>query len=196
MTAAPATASEPTTMTTSPIRRTVMNLVGRYHLWSGRRAYRLGRIRTAGRHFRDAISCGNESFEAYLLLGKIYYRENDMARAATYFARARASDPARFLIEGFPDDFIASLREGQRTAARPEYRIVIESIEPGTPALPANERPGHRVERPVASGAGYGDFTSRDEWLLHRDRPPLSPSEALDVDWDAEARDLFGSEPD
>jgi tetratricopeptide (TPR) repeat protein len=181
-------------MTTSSIRRTVLNLLARYHLWSGRRAYRLGRMRTAGRHFRDAIHCGHESFEAYLLLGKIYYREDDMSRAATYFARARASDPARYLIEGFPDDFITSLREGQNGSSRPEYRIVIQSTRTGASEPVIGGDPADRVERPVTSSASYGDFASRDEWLRHRDSPPLSPGEGVDVDWDAEARELFGND--
>ena len=33
------------------------------------------------RLFREALGCGLESYEAYLLLGKICYRENDLARA-------------------------------------------------------------------------------------------------------------------
>jgi tetratricopeptide (TPR) repeat protein len=171
-------------MSAFPLRRVLLNLRARYHLWSGRRAYRLGRIRTAGRHFREAINSGHESFEAYLLLGKIYFRENDMVRAATFFARARSADPARFLLEGFPDDFIESLRERQQGFERPEYRILIESTR--------RARKPRVVEKAPSGRRGYGDFASRDEWLRHRDRPKLHAGEGTDVDWDEEARRLFG----
>ena len=172
-------------MSAFPLRRFLLNLRARYHLWSGRRAYRLGRIRTAGRHFREAINSGHESFEAYLLLGKIYFRENDMVRAATFFGRARTADPARFLLEGFPEDFVESLRDRQHGFERPEYRIVIESTRrPRKAVKPAEKAP--------ARARGYGDFASRDEWLRHRDRAPLHPGEGTDVDWDEAARRLFG----
>jgi len=173
-----------------PLRRAFLGLRARYHLWSGRRAYRLGRLRAAGRHFREALTCGIESFEACLLLGKIYYRENDLARAATFFARARSTDPTRYLLEGFPDDFIETLRERQHglSTERPEYRIVIEST-----------RRSARPAQPAAAGRGrprspaLGDFASRDEWLRHKDKPALRPGEGHDVDWDDEARRLFGA---
>ena len=175
-------------MSAFPLRRAILNLRARYHLWSGRRAYRLGRLRTAGRHFREALTCGLQSFEAFLLLGKIYYRENDLARAATFFARARNTDPTRYLLEGFPDDFIETLRERQhgQPGDRPEYRIVIESTRRGT-----------RANAPTVSAArgksrSWGDFASRDEWLRHRDRPAIRPGEGGDIDWDAEAKRLFG----
>lgn len=173
-------------MTALAIRRAFLTLRARYHLWSGRRAYRLGRLRTAGRHFREALGCGLESYEAYLLLGKICYRENDLARAATLFARARQVDPTRYLLEGFPDDFVETLRERQAGLAppRPEYRVVIESTRRTRPAAPAPRAP--------ARSATPGDFASRDEWLRHRDRPALRPGEGVDVDWDEEARKLFG----
>ncbi len=172
-------------MSAFPLRRVLLSLRARYHLWSGRRAYRLGRIRTAGRHFREAISIGYESFEAYLLLGKICFRENDMVRAAAFFARARTADPARFLLEGFPDDFIESLRDRQQGLQRPEYRIVIETTRRTVRKLRASPRAPARSRT-------YGDFASRDEWLRHRDRPRLHPGEGTDVDWDAELRRLFG----
>src|SRR5262245_16988339 len=177
-------------MSAFPLRRAFLTLLGRYHMLSGRRAYRLGRLRLAGRHFREALTCGLESFEAYLLLGKIYYRDNDFARAATFFARARNTDPTRYLLEGFPDDFIETLRERQHSAStdRPEYRVVIESARrparPSTPPMPAARAAGR--ERP------RGDFASRDEWLRHRDKPALRPGDGHDIDWDAEARKLFG----
>jgi tetratricopeptide (TPR) repeat protein len=174
-------------MSPFPLRRALLNVRARYHLWSGRRAYRLGRLRTAGRHFREALTCGLESFEAYLLLGKIYYRENDLARAATFFARARNTDPTRYLLEGFPDDFIETLRERQhgQTTDRPEYRIVIESTRRG-PRTPAS------VPVPRSSSRSWGDFASRDEWLKHRDKPALRPGDGHDIDWDDEAKRLFG----
>jgi tetratricopeptide (TPR) repeat protein len=173
-------------MSAFPLRRSLLNLRARYHLWSGRRAYRLGRMRTAGKHFQEAIHYGYESYEAYLLLGKISYRENDMQRAALFFARARSAEPARFLVEGFPDDFIETLRSDRRRtgAARPEYRIVIESSRPRKPA----RGPGKATAGPVR----LGDFASRDEMLRHRERPTLRPGEGTDVDWDGEARKLFG----
>ena len=40
--------------------------------------------------------------------------------------------------------------------------------------------------------ARLGDFASRDEMLRHRERPALKPGEGSDVDWDGEARKLFG----
>jgi hypothetical protein len=179
-------------MSSFPLRRLLLSLRARYHVWSGRRAYRLGRIRVAGRHFREALASGVESFEAYLLLGKIYFRENDLARAATCFTMARNSDPARFTTEGFPEDFIESLKERTDAAAlarrngataRPEYRIVIESTQRKPPAA---------AEPASAPRAKLGDFASRDEWLRHRDRPAIRPGEGGETDWDAEARRLFG----
>jgi tetratricopeptide (TPR) repeat protein len=180
-------------MSSYPLRRLFLSLRARYHVWSGRRAYRLGRIRVAGRHFREALASGVESFEAYLLLGKIYFRENDLARAATCFTMARNSDPARFTSEGFPEDFIESLRErtdaaaqARRTgneAARPEYRITIETATRG---------PQRKPEPSTAPRAKLGDFASRDEGLRHRDRPAIRPGEGGDIDWDAEAKRLFG----
>jgi tetratricopeptide (TPR) repeat protein len=179
-------------MSAFPLRRAFLTLLGRYHMLSGRRAYRLGRLRLAGRHFREALTCGLESFEAYLLLGKIYFRENDLARAATCFTMARNSDPARFTTEGFPENFIESLRERTDAAAaakragasgRPEYRITIETASRKTPRKP---------EPAPAPRAKLGDFASRDEWLRHRDRPAIRPGEGGDTDWDAEAKRLFG----
>jgi len=178
-----------------PLRRLVLNLRTRYHLWSGRRAYRLGRLASAGRHFREALVHGGESFEAFLLLGKIHYREADLSRAASFFARARDADGTRFLLEGFPDDFIESLRARHRSATteRPEYRIVIESSRPPRSPQPQPAM-GGPSRRPAGSGRRreYGDFASRDEWLRHRDRPSIRPGEGADVDWDAEARRLLG----
>jgi len=168
----------------------LLNLRAHYHLWNGRRAYRLGRMRTAGRHFHEAIHYGYESFEAYLLLGKISFRENDMQRAALFFSRARSADPGRFLLEGFPEDFIESLlkeRPRSPVAARPEYRIVIESTQPA-----ARPRAGKPAPSAPARTARLGDFASRDEWLRHRDQPTLKPGEGTDIDWDDEARKLFG----
>src|SRR5262245_50562946 len=180
-------------MSSYPLRRLFLSLRARYHVWSGRRAYRLGRIRVAGRHFREALASGVESFEAYLLLGKIYFRENDLARAATCFTMARNSDPARFTSEGFPEDFIESLRERTDAAAaarrsgaetaRPEYRITIETAARG---------PQRKPEATPTPRAKLGDFASRDEWLRHRDRPTIRPGEGGDIDWDAEAKRLFG----
>ncbi len=171
-----------------PLRRLLLTLRARYHLWSGRRAYRSGHIRTAGRHVREALSSGHESFDAYLLLGKVCFRENDLQRAATWFARARSTDPARYLLEGFPDDFIDSLRARQGGGPRrTEYRVIIESNQKPRPGSRAAEPAGrHARQRP------RGDFASRDEWLRHRDQPRLQPGAGADVDWDDEARKLFG----
>ncbi len=177
-------------MTAFPLRRSLLNLRARYHVWSGRRAYRLGRMRTAGKHFQEALQYGYETYEACLLLGKISYRENEMQRAALFFTRARSADPARFLIEGFPDDFIETLLSDRKraTTARPEYRIIIESTRPRKAAKGPNKGP----LTPPARPARLGDFASRDEMLRHRERPALRPGEGTDIDWDDEARKLFG----
>lgn len=168
-------------MTIVPLRRLLFGIRSRYHLWNGRRAYRLGRIHAAGRHFQEAIAHGHESFEAYLLLGKILYRESNFQRAAIFFERAQSADQARFMMEGFPDDFIASLKERQQEAGRPQYRIAVESLH--TPRR--RRRPSRR--RAMAPG----DFQTHDEYLRHRDRPPIQPDEASGIDWDEAADALF-----
>ena len=171
-------------MSSFPLRRMLTGLKARYHLWSGRRAYRMGAYSDAGAHFHKAIEDGYESFEAHLSLGKIYLRKQDFRRAAMFFHRSRTIDPGRFLLEGFPDDFIESLQAELPPTRRHEYRIVISS---------AGE-PGGRPARRPPTLQPLGDFRSRDELLEHRDRPALRPGEWADVDWDAEARRLFGGD--
>ena len=154
-----------------------MSLRSRYHLWSGHRAYKSGRMRLAGQHFREAVKAGSESFEAWLILGKIYYRQNDLARAADAFDRAAKADPIRFELEGYPDNFVPRLAARSRTAPRPEYRVVIESAD--------------APETRTVGKPSYGDFRTRNEWLAHRDRPNIRPGEGQDIDWDQAAKDLF-----
>ncbi len=174
-------------MSTLPIRRVFLSLRARYHLWSGRRAYSAGRMKSAGRHFQEAIAFGHESFDAYLLLGKIHYRQTNYPRAAIFFERAQSADPARYLLEGFPDDFIASLRDRHQANGRPEYRIVIEAVGHG--------RKGRRKRSPstanTAGSSALGDFEDQDEYLRHRGAPPIRPGDGGDIDWDAEARKIF-----
>ncbi len=170
-------------MTTVPLRRLLFGLRSRYHLWNGRRAYRLGRIQAAGRHFQEAIANGHESFEAYLLLGKILYRESNYQRAAIFFERAQSSDQARFMMEGFPDDFISSLKEREQEAGRPQYRIAVESLHS------AHRNNSRKVRRKRAMA--HGDFANHDEYLRHRNRPPIQAAEAADIDWDDAASTLF-----
>ncbi len=165
-----------------PIRRLLISLKARYHLWCGKRAYRSGDIADAGVHGRKVIQGNFESYDAYLLLGKIHYRLEDYRVAAEYFRRAQHVDQGRFLLEGFPDDFIASLHAERPAGGRPEYNIVIRSTAMREPKARARAQP---VEAPL------GDFSSRDEWLEHRDRPTLRAGEWADVDWDAEARKFF-----
>jgi len=62
---------------------------------------------------------------------------------------------------------------------------VIESTRRG-PRTPASVPVSRGSSRP------WGDFASRDEWLKHRDRPALRPGDGHDIDWDSEARRLFG----
>lgn len=169
-------------MTSFAIRKLASGLRARYHFWTGRRAYRAGRIRTAGRHLDEAVNRGHESFDAHLLLGKIAYRERDLRRAAEHFHQARVVDPTRYALEGFPDDFIASLRRQPETAPRLEYRIVIEPRRP-------RARRAARAQQPAP--AVTGDFSSHDEAERLRRKPVIRPGEGADIDWDAEARKLF-----
>lgn len=164
-------------MSAPAIRRLIVSLRTRYHLWSGHRAYKSGRMRLAGRHFREAVKAGAHTFEAWLILGKIYYRQNDLARAADAFDRAAKTDPIRFELEGYPDNFVPRLAARSRTAPRPEYRVVIESGEGEDP---------RRARHPA-----YGDFRTRDEWLAHRTNPAIQPGDGQHVDWDEAAKDLF-----
>jgi hypothetical protein len=100
--------------------------------------------------------------------------------------------PGALHVRGLPEDFIESLRERTDAAAaarrsgpdagRPEYRITIETATRGP----------QRAEPTPATRAKLGDFASRDEWLRHRDRPAIRPGEGGDIDWDAEAKRLFG----
>lgn len=181
-------------MSAPSLRRLITGLRGRYHLWSGLRAYRRGRVRAAGRHLDEALSCGHESFTAFLLLGKIAWRQRDLGRAAECFHRARDTDPARFQLEGFPEDFLTTLRSQPHRLPPLRVRISIETA-PGPAA--------RKAERITSSPAGQGaprdgataqpsPFSSAEEAARLRDRPTLQPGEGRGVDWDAEARKLFG----
>lgn len=172
-------------MSSLSIRRLVSGLRSRYHVWSGRRAYRVGKLDEAGRHLDEAVSQGHESFAAFLLLGKIAFRERDHGRAAECFSRARQADPARYALEGYPDDFIAGLRElPAGKAPRLRFRIVIEAT-----SLRAASEPRARTQKPHRPA--MGDFSSKSELARHRDRPAIQPGEGSDVDWDAAAEQLF-----
>lgn len=175
-------------MTSFALRKFMSGLRARYHFWSGRRAYRAGRIRTAGRHLDEALSRGHASFDAYLLLGKIAYRERDLRRAAELFHQARCSDPGRYALEGFPDDFIASLRQKPEATPRLHYRIVIEPRRENlTPAARREQLAALQTSKPAA----LGDFTSREEAERLRHLPAIRPGEGSDVDWDDIAKRLF-----
>lgn len=171
-------------MTSLSIRRLVSGLRARYHVWSGRRAYRVGKLDEAGRHLDEAVSQGHESFAAFLLLGKIAFRERDHGRAAECFTRARLADPARYALEGYPDDFIAGLRDlPAGKAPRLRFRIVIEAT---SLSAAAKATPQAAQRRPA-----MGDFSSQSELARHRGRPAIQPGEGADVDWDAAADQLF-----
>ena len=117
-------------MSAFPMRRAFVGLKARYHLWSGRRAYRVGAFGDAWAHFHKVIEHGYESFEANLALGKIYLRRRDFRLASRFFRRARAIDSRRYLLEGFPDDFIQTLQSEMPPGRRPEYRITISTSGP------------------------------------------------------------------
>ncbi len=171
-------------MTSLSIRRLVSGLRARYHVWSGRRAYRVGKLDEAGRHLDEAVSQGHESFAAFLLLGKIAFRERDHGRAAECFTRARLADPARYALEGYPDDFIAGLRDlPAGKAPRLRFRIVIEAT---SLSAAAKATPQRAQRRPT-----MGDFSSQAELARHSGRPAIQPGEGADVDWDAAADQLF-----
>ncbi len=171
-------------MFTPSLRRFFLSVRARYHFWGGQRAYRLGRLKKAARHFQEAISYGYESFEAYLLLGKILYREGNYPRAAIFFERAQLTEPGRYLLEGYPDDFVTTLRARKERAGRPVYRIVVETEEGGTQT---------RHTSPAPKVAAFGDFVDQEEHDQHLLRPPIRPGEGVDVDWDEEARKFFSN---
>jgi len=232
-------------MSTFAINRLWSGLTARYHVWHGRRAYRAGRLRAAGRHLDRALARGCSSFGAYLLLGKVAYRERDMQRAMDCFRMARRTDPARFALEGFPKGFIESLATQPAGSVKQRYRII---IEPGSGSTARSDRGPGRNRRPLADGSGrrptnggasdegpreirdvrdlrrptgqadsetgssqpadgspettpgstpgsttgLGDFSSPAERERTRGRPLLRPGEWADIDWDVEARKLFG----
>lgn len=174
-------------MPTLALRRFADGLRARYHVWLGRRAYRSGRIRTAGRHLHEALACGHQSFSAWLLMGKVAYRERDLPRAAECFHRARSADPVRFSLEGYPDDFIASLRAHPEAPPHHDFRVLIE-VRTRKPK-PVRTRVSNASRRPPGN---LGDFSSPAEWAAAQDRPAIRPGEGADIDWDGEARHLFG----
>ena len=168
------------------LRRLMIGVRARYHLWSGLRAYRSGQIRSAGRHLDEALSCGHESFTAFLLLGKIAYRQRDVGRAVECFHRAREADPERFTVQGFPDDFLTTLSHQPQKLPRLRVRISIET---------SRDRPGDRSAETVPAqppaNAVLGDFSSHDELTRHKRQPAFRPGDGANVDWDAEADKLF-----
>lgn len=176
-----------TRMAAASVRRLLTGLRARYHLWSGLRAYRHGRVRAAGRHLDEALNHGHESFTAFLLLGKIAWRQRDIGRAAECFHRARDADPARFQLEGFPDDFLSTLRSQPHQLPPLRVRITIET---GGAAKPA--RRSQRVGAQTDSAPG--PYASAEEEARLRDQPTLEPGQGGEVDWDAEAEKLFGDD--
>lgn len=141
----------------------------------------------AGKHLDEALSCGHESFTAFLLLGKIAWRQRDARRAAECFHRARVADPDRFQLEGFPDDFLTALRN--QPSKLPPLRVRI-SIETGAP------RSVRREQRVSASGSTSppAGFVDAEEAARRRHQPSFEPGQGQAVDWDAEARKLFGDD--
>jgi hypothetical protein len=194
----------PRTMASPALRRLFGGFRAQYHFWIGRRAYRAGRLHTAGRHLDKALARGNSSFSAYLLMAKVAYRGQDMPRALDCFRQARLVDPARYALEGFPKGFLESLgRQSQsQEAAQHRFRIVIEPARPSSRRQPARPTQGAgrltaQPERTQDSAAQpekqtLGDFSSREERDRARGRPLLRPGEWADIDWDVEARKLFG----
>lgn len=164
-----------------PLRRFVVGLKARYHLWSGRRAYRVGAFSDAWAHYHKVIEHGVESFEANLSLGKIYLHRRDFRQAGKFLRRAQGIDPRRYLLQGFPEDFLKRIQDEASPVGRLEYRISI--------TLSGGQQ--QRTPEPVAP---LGDFSSKDEMLRHRGQPPLDPGEWNEVDWDTEARKLFEDE--
>jgi hypothetical protein len=209
-------------MTTLAIRRLFSGLRARYHVWNGRRAYRAGRLRAAGRHLDLALASGHSSFGAYLLLGKVAYRIRDMRRAMDCFRLARRTDPTRYALEGFPSGFIESLGRKSSTPAPQKYRIVIEPTATDDSRTPdrrplqdvtklkstsstartraANPESLEQADNEDEAGEpsaeapadALGDFSSRAEQEKARSRPMFRAGEWADIDWDVEARKLFG----
>jgi len=184
-------------MTALAIRRFFSDLRARYHVWHGQRAYQAGRLQAAGRHLSRALSSGHSSFTAYLLLGKVAYRIRDMPRAMDCFRMAERTDPSRYALEGFPKGFIESLGSHVTAAPRQKYHIVIEP-SPIRSSSKRTQRPlqdvmngGSRRASPETKHA-LGDFGSRAEQEEARSRPMFSAGEWADIDWDLEARKLFG----
>lgn len=174
------------------LRRLATGLRGRYHLWNGIRAYRSGAIRTAGRHLDEALSCGHESYTAFLTRGKIAYRQREVTRAVECFLRARDRDPTRFRVEGFPDDFLNTLRDQPDRVPPLRVRITIESGE--TPRrrrrTPVEQHTRGAQQLPTPEPP-LGDFSSPEEAQRHAARPTIEPGAGAEVDWDAELGKLF-----
>jgi len=193
-------------MPTFALRRLFLGLAARYHVWHGRRAYRAGRLRAAGRHLSQALAAGHSSFSAYLLMGKVAYRERDMKCAMDCFRMARRADPARYALEGFPKDFIESLARQPVENARQHYRVIIEAAggsgrpsraiaDERSPLRPLQAR--REAISPASSAAGQepraaGKLRDRAEQQRLASQPRLDPGAWADVDWDVEARKLFG----
>lgn len=161
-----------------PLRQVLLSLRARFHLWTGRRAYRAGHFGRAHRHLGTAVACGRGDFATYLLLGKIAYRERDLRRAADFFQKALCSDPARYALEGFPEDFITKLRQQPELSARTTYRVLIE----------AETQP--RRTKVAAVQAGTPQRSLSEQRRLST-QPKLEPGAGAEIDWDAEAGKLF-----
>ncbi len=190
-------------MSALAIRRLFSGLRARYHVWNGRRAYRAGRLRVAGVHLDQALANGHSSFSAHLLLGKVAYRERDMQRAMDNFRLARRADAVRYELEGFPQGFIESLAKHPTTPPRLQYRIIIEPSQPRQRSgsqRPLQAQDAVNADNLRSEGAGsddptqgsLGDFSSRAEKDQARSRPMFRAGEWADIDWDVEARKLFG----
>jgi hypothetical protein len=142
-------------------------------------------------HLLRVLENDYPSFRAHLLLGKIYLRQDRVARAVEELHCAREIDPHRFAREGFPGDPLLWIAE-RLPEARVRQNLVVPG--PGSQSTSAADRDRLSYPAPVEE-LPFGDFLNRAEAERFAALPPISLADLEDVDWDELVRDLTDEEP-
>jgi tetratricopeptide (TPR) repeat protein len=148
-----------------------------YHLFLGVFQFRHRNLGAAERHFLRVRDIEPGHFTARMYLGRIYYSLDDFFRAEEEWYEAQRIDPRRFRRDRLPEDFRLRFEEGE------DVEEDVFGPDPTEEPTFLTAEPDEEA-RPVTRRFRRGDFSSYEEYLRFKNRPPISADEIRRVDWD------------